>query len=105
MEKMELEVYSQQSNSAVVKPPGRHFPGVVIQGDSLSVLYSEALEVLKALRDSADDEAYYAAPELAEKLEAHINHYSQVLQEHGIKLPFIRNSSESVAKYKRKGDL
>jgi len=105
MEKMELEVYSQQSNSAVIKPPGRNYPGVVIQGDSLSVLYSEALEVLKALQDSGDEEPYYAALELAEKLETHLDHYSQVLQEHGIELPFVRNPGESAAKYKRKGDL
>jgi hypothetical protein len=31
MEKLELEVYSRQSNSAVIKVPGRQFPGVVIQ--------------------------------------------------------------------------
>jgi hypothetical protein len=79
MEKLELEVYSRQSNSAVIKPPGRQFPGVVIQGDSLSVLCSEALEVLRALHNSSDKDAYYAAVSLAETLGGHLNHYSEVL--------------------------
>lgn len=33
MERMEIEVYSQQTNAAVMKAPGRQFPGVLIQGD------------------------------------------------------------------------
>ncbi len=104
MEKLELEVYSRQSNSAVIKPPGRQFPGVVIQGDSLATLYGEALEVLRALRKSADEEAYYAALSLAETLEHHLTHYADVLQQHNIRLPFVRQSDESVEKYRRNDD-
>jgi hypothetical protein len=39
MTKMEIEVYSEATNQAVVQMPGRQFPGSVIQGDSLSILY------------------------------------------------------------------
>jgi hypothetical protein len=104
MEKLELEVYSRASNSAVIKPPGRQFPGIVIQGDSLSILYGEALEVLRALHNTGDKEAYYAALSLAEKLEDHLTHYIQVLQQHNISTPFVRRSGESVATYRRQDD-
>ena len=35
MDMQPLEVYAADSNYAVVKPPGRHYPGAVIQGDGL----------------------------------------------------------------------
>ena len=38
MEVQPLEVYATDSNYAVVRPPGRHYPCSVIQGDSLSIL-------------------------------------------------------------------
>jgi hypothetical protein len=45
MEIKEIEVFSEMSNYAIVRMPGRHFPGCVIQGDSLSVLLNNAEEV------------------------------------------------------------
>jgi len=36
MERKEVEVLSEASNYAVIRMPGRHFPGYVVQGDSLS---------------------------------------------------------------------
>jgi len=35
MERMELDVFSTETNQAVVQTPGRRFPGLVIQGDTL----------------------------------------------------------------------
>ncbi len=31
----EVEIYSDETNYAVLKHPGRHFPGSLIQGDDL----------------------------------------------------------------------
>jgi hypothetical protein len=40
----EPEVLSDVSNNAVVRMPGRRFPGLVIQGDSLSIKTSVSLK-------------------------------------------------------------
>jgi hypothetical protein len=50
MERIEIEVYSQATNQAIVRMPNRKFPGCVIQGDSLSVPAWTKRE-LKIMRD------------------------------------------------------
>jgi hypothetical protein len=50
MKLVELEVYSDASNHAVIRPPGRRFPGSVVQGDSLSSLCAEAKELSERIR-------------------------------------------------------
>lgn len=45
MKIVELEVYSEACNLAVVKPPERRLPGVVVQSDSLSILSTEVKEL------------------------------------------------------------
>ena len=50
-----LEVYSRTTNSAIIKPPGRQFPGVVIQGDSLSILCGVAKNMAIKIRDGKTD--------------------------------------------------
>ncbi|WP_442810279.1 MULTISPECIES: DUF6959 family protein [unclassified Streptomyces] len=48
MERVEAELFTDGGNNAVVRLPPRRFPGVLIQGDSLSVIHSEVAEVLEA---------------------------------------------------------
>ncbi|MFF5778388.1 DUF6959 family protein [Streptomyces virginiae] len=38
MERVEAELFTDGGNDAVVRLPGRDFPGVLIQGDTLSIL-------------------------------------------------------------------
>jgi hypothetical protein len=45
MERVEAELFTDGGNNAVVRLPGRRFPGVLIQGDSLSILRSDVAEV------------------------------------------------------------
>jgi len=71
MELAELEVFSVAANQTIVRPPGRAFPGVVIQGDSLSLLARAALRVLATLKEAgADEETLEAAGLLASGLSA-----------------------------------
>jgi len=37
-----VEIYSDEPNHAVLRHPGRRFPGALIQGDSLYVLCRQA---------------------------------------------------------------
>jgi hypothetical protein len=90
MKLVELEVFSDTPNHAVIGVPGRRFPGSVIQGDSLSILCSEAKELSESIRASGlqDEELLYLAQEHQQKLLGRLLHYQQVLAEHGIPLPY-----------------
>jgi hypothetical protein len=90
MEKLEIEVFSRQSNSAIVRMPGRKFPGVVIQGDSLSIFLDHVESALQRAQRLPDPELTDELIDLHEKLLGHLNNYSAVLGEHGIDLPFVR---------------
>ncbi|MFE9967575.1 hypothetical protein OG894_38555 [Streptomyces sp. NBC_01724] len=48
MERVEAELFTDSGNNAVVRLPGGRFPGVLIQGDSLSILRSDVAEVVEA---------------------------------------------------------
>jgi hypothetical protein len=98
MEVQPLEVYATDSNYAVIKPPGRQFPGAVIQGDSLSILCSLITDIARWFRDSGptdDPEVLGNVQELTELLVGRLLHYQQVLDAHGIGLPYTRPVTEA----------
>ena len=87
----ELELWSAAVNSAVVRVPGRAFPGVVIQGDSLSILFDLAMLVVEASSKTGNSGLRDAADELARKLFAHVKTYEAVLEGRGVQLPYARD--------------
>jgi hypothetical protein len=97
MKVMEIEVFSEASNHAVVKAPGRKFPGIVIQGDSLASLAALAKDLSERLRqlNVQDDEVLSSAQELQEQILERQLHYQGVLAESGIKLPYQKPASKS----------
>ena len=88
MRTADVEIYSDRSNQAVMRHPGRRFPGVLIQGDSLHNLCQQADRACAAAagRLSADD--YDELTELQDLLRSYLDHYKAVLAEHGMELPF-----------------
>lgn len=90
MKTITLNVFSEQSNQAIVQMPGRAFPGSVIQGDSLSILCAEAKEISSRLKALAceDEELLYLAQEHQEKLLDRLLHYQDVLADHNAPLPY-----------------
>lgn len=92
-----LEVYSSESNYAIVKPPGRRLPGCVIQGDSLSILCGHARTIadVASRADIASEEFLQAVEELNNELIGRILHYQEVLAKHRIKLPYSQPFSEA----------
>jgi hypothetical protein len=75
-------------NYAVVQLPGRKFPGVVFQGDSLHELVRLAKNLLNSSEEHKDGAVREACLEIHELLEAVLIRYESVLKEHGIKLPY-----------------
>ena len=90
MERIELEVFSEAGNFSIVRPCGRKFPGSVVQGDSLSILYSCAEAIRKNAVSLGNEDLLDNAEELARLIGARLMHYQGVLDLHGIELPFNR---------------
>jgi hypothetical protein len=59
----QVEVWSSEVNAAIVRMPGRRFPGAVIQGDSLSILLAHAVSVVESLAEGPRNEAFDEAVE------------------------------------------
>jgi hypothetical protein len=66
-------------NFAVVQLPGRRFPGVVFQGDSLAAICEQAAQLV----DECD-----GASNLSVQLDAIVRGYIAVLDQRGITPPF-----------------
>jgi len=99
MNRQELEVYSDKTNQAIVRMPNRTFPGIVLQGDSLSCIFWKAMAILEEL-DSGDlAMARQDALSLAEGIQSDIEHYEQVLGQQGVDLPYDRDPDRTTEKY------
>ncbi|MFD3621492.1 DUF6959 family protein [Streptomyces sp. NPDC058676] len=57
MERIEAELFTDGGNDAVVRMPGRRFPRVLVQGDSLHIFRSDVAEVVEAYERGDLDEA------------------------------------------------
>lgn len=88
MERVEVELFTDGSNNAVVRMPGRQFPGVVVQGDSLWGLRRDVAEIRDACRGGDVAEALEAAEFLLENLDAMLMRYSDALERHRIRRPY-----------------
>lgn len=87
-----IEVFSETSNIAVLRVPGRKFPGSLVQGDSLSILVNESEELLSFVQVTGNAEAITIARDHLEKLQGRLEHYEKVLGAHGIELPYAKHA-------------
>jgi hypothetical protein len=83
-----VEIYSDATNQAVMRHPGRRFPGVLVQGDTLYSLCQHADSVSANARSCLDADSFQELNELRNALWGFLAHYKTVLGEHGIPLPF-----------------
>ncbi|MET7696809.1 hypothetical protein [Streptomyces sp. NPDC005485] len=88
MERVEAELFTDGGNDAVVRLPGRRFPGVLIQGDSLYILRSDVAEVVEACERGDLAEARESAGFLLVDLDALLTRYAGALEEHEIPRPY-----------------
>jgi hypothetical protein len=72
-----IEIYSDQTNAAVMKHPGRTFPGVLVQGDNLYDLCWRAEMACKGIGRGAP--GFEEANELRNILWAYLSHYKTTL--------------------------
>ncbi|MFD5633804.1 DUF6959 family protein [Streptomyces sp. NPDC127077] len=88
MERIEAELLTDGGNHAVVRMPGRRFPGVLVQGDSLHILRSDVAEVVEACERGDLDEARESAGLLLASLDTLLARYEAALGEHEIPRPY-----------------
>jgi hypothetical protein len=82
----QVEILSDAPNRAVLRHPGRHFPGLLVQGDTLFSLCANADLLCQKLERSSL--AFGDANALRNTLQDWLAQYKAVLTENGMSLPF-----------------
>jgi hypothetical protein len=81
-------ILAEVPNSGIVQLPGRRFPGVVVQGDSLSSMFDELALALRHAKHRRDEEGYYATLAVASRLQELLAAYENTLSAIGSSLPY-----------------
>lgn len=89
MKKIEAELFSEETNRPVIRIPGRAFPGILLQGDSIAVLHDLIVDLRKA-GGAANEEAARISEQLESLVKGLLQHYETVLREHNLSLPYSR---------------
>lgn len=87
--KLEVEVFADVTNCPVLRHPGRHFPGVLIQGDSLESLHATSRAAIAALDAGRLEEAKDELDALREQLADYKAVYEDALRRAGMRLPYV----------------
>jgi hypothetical protein len=82
------EILLHIPNSGIVQMPGRSFPGIVMQGDTLSNLFDGVRFLLREFKARRDEERYFETLMIAEQLQGQLAHYEETLSKRGIGLPY-----------------
>ena len=88
MRELIVELYSEPTNNAVVRIPGRKFPGVLVQGDSLRTLYLTADAIWRRAVEQGDSALTDEALGLRETLSEVLGRYERVLEENQLPFPY-----------------
>ncbi len=90
--KTEVEIFTDPTNYAIVRLPGRKYPGVVFQGDSLSILSEKLGEIFDYAKDIQNEDLIFSLSEVKTQVENILKHYETVLESCGVELPYAINS-------------
>jgi hypothetical protein len=83
----DAKLLSSATNGAIVHLPGRAFPGVVLQGDTLNILISELRELAS---EGCARERQLLLADILDRLEGLQRRYEAVLDREGMTLPYLR---------------
>ena len=88
MEYMELEVYSQSIDRGVIRMPSQGFPGLLLQGETLSSLLRLAKSAYERSQNTDDTELIETSRELMDTIQKLVSHFESTLGRHNIPLPY-----------------
>jgi hypothetical protein len=83
-----VEIYSDTSNAAIMRHPGRRFPGTLVQGDTMHSWCTTLDSICENARGKLDEDTYVELNEHRNRMWSLLAHYKQVLGEHDMPLPF-----------------
>jgi uncharacterized protein DUF6959 len=90
-----VEILSDMVNMPVLRMPGRKFPGIVIQGDTLSSLFALSNMIRSRAEQGDDAEMIDLAEELKNELAHFLQQYEQVMKSHNMVLPYVSPFGQS----------
>jgi hypothetical protein len=88
MKKIKVDILSNEINSVVLQLPDRKYPGVVIQGDSLSIIYGLVEDISNNINLDQNHEVTELIDELKDLLGNYVNIYEETLKINNIDLPY-----------------
>ena len=91
MKRVEIEMLSETVNCPVVLIPGRKYPGVVVQGDSLKILLDLADDIEKSSAIGDAEELRENIVALKNKVGAYVQEYEATMKSHGKGLPYVNS--------------
>lgn len=97
MKRVEIEMLSETTNSAVVSVPGRKFPGVIVQGDSLKNLLNLAGEIEELSKSQDRVELMETIGSLKNQLNNYVQEYEVAMKMHHRPLPYVQARAESAS--------
>lgn len=84
-----VEIYSDASNQAIIRHPGRRFPGILVQGDTLKILHGQVAAALEEGSGTLGEDARLELEQVRDFLGGCLDRYRAVLRDHGLDLPFV----------------
>jgi len=85
---MEVDALTDQGNYAVIRLPERKFPGVLVQGDSVSILVANLRQSRDRLQQGEHEDGIGWLIQVLDDLEAMQRAYEAALTEHSIPFPY-----------------
>jgi hypothetical protein len=83
-----VELLSDATNYAIVQLPGRKFPGVVVQGDSLHSMVTRLIRLRALSETDGNDELSAGLEELLEVLSGALRRFETTCTARGLNLPY-----------------
>lgn len=88
MNEVPMELFSDEGNNAVLRLPGRQYPGVLIQGDTLHGLVERLSEAISALERKEFAEAEEVIRHLEVEFREVQSRYESAVRRGGVPLPY-----------------
>jgi hypothetical protein len=83
-------VFEVSGNFALAQIVGRRFPGLLIQGDSLSNIQVSVRELEAALLSGERESSEYALRDMMDTIDAMVDAYERMMGNAGLALPYHR---------------
>lgn len=93
MKTVNMELFTPPGNNAIVRLPGRKYPGIVLQGDSLHVLFGLICEIRKKTEDLGGRDLLDSVDDLHQQVQQMLDFYEHVCRENGIAIPYVRQEN------------